>query len=278
MRTLQAEIIKELGVKPQIDPVTEIRRRVTFLKEYLKASGAAGFTLGISGGVDSTLGGKLAQLAVQELRTEGHRATFVAVQLPHGVQSDAADAQAAVDFIAPDEEYTVNIAAAVHAADQAVADSGYQQLSDFTRGNVKARMRMIMQYALAGDRGMLVVGTDHAAEAVTGFFTKHGDGGVDLVPLAGLNKRQNQALLQELGAPKALWAKVPTADLLDDQPQRTDEDELGLSYEQIDDYLEGRPIKTAAAEVLERRFLASRHKRAMPATPADSWWRPAAQD
>ncbi|WP_431710897.1 ammonia-dependent NAD(+) synthetase [Glutamicibacter uratoxydans] len=273
MRTLQAEIINELGVKAQIDPAEEIRQRVKFLKDYLRVTGAAGFTLGISGGVDSTLGGKLAQLAAEELRAEGQQATFVAVQLPHGVQQDAADAQAAVDFIAPDEQYTVNIAPAVQALDDAVTEAGYQQLSDFNRGNVKARMRMIVQYALAGDRRMLVIGTDHAAEAVTGFFTKHGDGGVDLVPLAGLNKRQNQALLRELGAPEHLWAKVPTADLLDDQPQRTDEDELGLRYEQIDDYLEGKPIAEEAAELLERRFLLSRHKRAVPATPADTWWR-----
>lgn len=276
MRELQAEIIKELGVKPHIDPAQEIRNRVGFLKDYLKVTGAKGFTIGISGGVDSTLVGKLAQLAVQELRAEGTEAAFVAVQLPHGVQMDAADAQAAIDFIGPDEAYTVNIADAVMGVDKAIAESGYQQLSDFNRGNVKARMRMIVQYALAGDRHLLVLGSDHAAEAVTGFYTKFGDGGADLVPLAGLNKRQNQALLRELDSPQALWAKVPTADLLDDQPQRTDEDELGLRYEQIDDYLEGKQIDTAAAELLERRYLVSRHKRTTPATPADTWWR--AQD
>jgi len=273
MRELQAEIIKELGVKPSIDPTAEISARVGFLKDYLKASGAKGFVLGISGGVDSTLVGKLAQLAAQELRAEGIEAVFVAVKLPHGVQKDAADAQAAIDFIAPDEDYTVNIADPVMAVDKAVAESGYQQLSDFNRGNVKARMRMIMQYALAGDRHLLVLGTDHGAEAVTGFYTKYGDGGVDIVPLEGLNKRQNQSLLRELEAPEKLWAKVPTADLLDNQPQRTDEDELGLRYEQIDDYLEGKDIGAEAAELIERRFMASRHKRTMPAAPADSWWR-----
>lgn len=273
MRELQAEIIKELGVKPEIDPAAEIRDRVDFLKDYLKSARAFGFALGISGGVDSTLGGRLAQMAVEELRAEGTDAKFVAVQLPHGVQRDAADAQAAVDFIAPDEDYTVNIADAVSAVDKSIAESGYQQLSDFNRGNVKARMRMIMQYALAGDRHLLVIGTDHAAEAITGFFTKHGDGGVDLVPLAGLNKRQNKELLRELGAPEKLWAKVPTADLLDEQPQRSDEDELGLEYDQIDDYLEGKDIDPAAAEALEHRYMVSRHKRTTPATPQEDWWR-----
>src|SRR5699024_10450061 len=129
------------------------------------------------------------------------------------------------------------------------------------------------QYAVAGDRGMLVIGTDHAAESVTGFFTKFGDGGADLLPLAGLNKRQNQALLRELAAPELLWAKAPTADLLDGQPQRTDEDELGLTSAQIDDYLEGREIDETAALSIERRFILSRHKRTVPATNLDKWWR-----
>ena len=101
---------------------------------------------------------------------------------------------------------------------------------------------MIAQYALAGEHNYLVIGTDHGAESVTGFFTKFGDGGADILPLFGLNKRQNRALLAELGAPARIWEKVPTADLLDGKPGRTDEDELGLGYDLIDDYLEGRDV------------------------------------
>ncbi len=273
MRELQAAIIEELGVKPAIDPADEIRTRVDFLKDYLAATGAKGFVLGISGGIDSTLAGRLAQLAVQEVRKDGGEASFIAVRLPHGVQHDAADAQAAMEFVAADTEYEVNIAKPVAGLDEALADAGRVPMSDFTRGNAKARVRMVVQYAIAGDKRMLVIGTDHAAESVTGFFTKFGDGGADLLPLAGLNKRQNQALLRELNAPELLWAKEPTADLLDGQPLRTDEDELGLSYGQIDDYLEGRDIDPAAAESIERRFIASRHKRAVPATYMDKWWR-----
>ncbi|UYQ77823.1 ammonia-dependent NAD(+) synthetase [Glutamicibacter sp. JL.03c] len=273
MRELQAEIIEELGVRPEIDAAQEIRRRVDFLKDYLSATGAKGFVLGISGGIDSTLAGRLAQLAVQEVREAGGEARFVSVRLPHGVQQDAADAAAAMDFIAADEQFEVNIAKPVAALDEAITDAGHPKISDFNRGNAKARTRMIVQYAIAGDRGMLVLGTDHAAESVTGFFTKFGDGGADLLPLAGLNKRQNQALLRELQAPELLWSKKPTADLLDGQPQRADEDELGLTYDQIDDYLEGREVAEAAAEAIEKRFVASRHKRAVPATYWDTWWR-----
>ncbi|MGV2854414.1 ammonia-dependent NAD(+) synthetase [Glutamicibacter sp. AGC13] len=273
MRELQAKIIDELGVRPEIDAADEIRRRIDFLKDYLAATGARGFVLGISGGIDSTLAGRLAQLAVEEVRESGGEAHFVSVRLPHGVQKDAADAEAAMDFVAADEQFEVNIQKPVAAFDEALADAGHPALSDFNRGNLKARTRMIMQYAMAGDRGMLVLGTDHAAESITGFFTKFGDGGADLLPLAGLNKRQNQALLRELQAPELLWAKEPTADLLDGQPLRADEEELGLTYPQIDDYLEGREIDPAAAEVIERRFVGSRHKRTVPATYWDKWWR-----
>ncbi|PRB69256.1 ammonia-dependent NAD(+) synthetase [Arthrobacter sp. MYb213] len=272
MRELQAEIIEELGVMPEIIPTQEITRRVGFLKDYLAATGASGFVLGISGGIDSTLAGRLAQLAVQEIREAGGEARFIAVRLPHGVQSDADDAMKAMAFVAADEEFEVNIEKPVSALDAALDDAGHPRLTDFNRGNAKARMRMIVQYALAGDRRFLVLGTDHAAESVTGFFTKFGDGGADLLPLAGLNKRQNQALLRQLDAPELLWAKEPTADLLDGQPLRSDEDELGLTYANIDDYLEGREVDSAVAEVIESRFLGSRHKRAVPATYRDTWW------
>jgi NAD+ synthase len=146
-------------------------------------------------------------------------------------------------------------------------------MSDFTKGNVKARARMIAQYAIAGQRALLVVGTDHAAEAVTGFFTKFGDGGADVTPLTGLTKRQGRALLEALGAPSRLVLKAPTADLLDETPGQTDEANLGLSYADIDDYLEGHDVADATAEAIETRYLATRHKRETPATLFDSWWR-----
>jgi NAD+ synthase len=146
-------------------------------------------------------------------------------------------------------------------------------ISDFHKGNTKARTRMIAQYALAGEHNYLVIGTDHGAESVTGFFTKYGDGGADILPLFGLNKRQNRALLAELGAPARIWEKIPTADLLDDKPGRTDEDELGLGYDTIDDYLEGRDVPDAAAERIEAMYLRTRHKRTVPVTIFDTWWK-----
>ncbi|GGH64350.1 ammonia-dependent NAD(+) synthetase [Rothia aerolata] len=273
MRELQAKIIEEMGVKPKIDPAGQVRKRVQFLVDYLKASGAKGFVLGISGGVDSTLAGRLCQLAVEELAMEGIDADFIAVRLPYKVQQDEDDAQAALKFIMPKTTVTFNVGAAVDGFESAFQEATGREIADFNKGNVKARARMIAQYALAGEKNLLVVGTDHAAESITGFFTKFGDGGADVLPLAGLNKRQNRELLKVLGAETKLWEKVPTADLLDGKPGRTDEEELGLTYDQIDDYLEGKEIPEEAAENLEQKYLRSRHKRALPVTIFDDWFK-----
>lgn len=271
---LQKEIVDKLGVKPTIDAVAEIESRVDFLVDYLRTTRAAGYVLGISGGQDSTLAGKLAQLAVEKARDEGLEAQFVAVRLPHGVQADEDDAQLALNFIAPDETVTVNIEPATTAISAVVAEAlGMAHLGDFNKGNVKARMRMIAQYAIAGERGLLVVGSDHAAENITGFFTKHGDGAADLIPLAGLNKRQGAAMLQHLGANPRLWEKVPTADLEEDRPALPDVDALGVTYQQIDDYLEGKPVDDAAAQRLEHLWRIGQHKRHLPPGPAETWWR-----
>ncbi|MGU3434165.1 ammonia-dependent NAD(+) synthetase [Actinomycetes bacterium M1A6_2h] len=274
MSDLRQRIIDELAVRPTIDPATEIEKRVGFLADYLAATPAHGFVLGISGGQDSTLTGRLCQLAAERVRGQGGEAEFVAVRLPYGVQADEADATIALDFVRPDRTVTVDIAPAADAnAESAATALGVGRLRDFVRGNIKARVRMVAQYALAGELGHLVVGTDHAAEAVTGFFTKFGDGGVDLTPLTGLTKRQGAALLRELGAPDSTWSKVPTADLEDDRPALPDEVALGVTYTQIDDYLEGEQVSAEAAERIETMFTQTCHKRTVPVTPDDSWWK-----
>lgn len=273
MRELQQQIIDEMGVRPQIDPAEEIDRRVGFLCEYLRLTGAKGFVLGISGGIDSSLAGRLAQLAVERLASEGTEAEFVAVRLPYRTQADEADAQRALEFIRPQTSLVFDVEPATTGIERVYRAATGADLTDFTKGNVKARQRMIAQYAIAGDRNLLVIGTDHAAESVTGFFTKYGDGGADILPLFGLDKRQNQALLRELGAPEAVWTKKPTADLLDATPGREDEDELGITYDVIDDYLEGREVTEEQAEAIEHRYLITRHKRTTPVSLVDPWWK-----
>lgn len=272
--TLQQRIIRELGVLPTINAAEEIERRVEFLVQYAQSiPGVRGFVLGISGGQDSSLAGRLAQLAAERLRDRGVEAEFWAVRLPHGVQHDEDDAQLALSFIQPDQSVTVNIAASVEGLVSEVTAATGKPVSDFNKGNIKARERMVAQYALAGDRGLLVIGTDHAAEAITGFFTKFGDGAADITPLQGLTKGQGAELLRELGAPDRLWEKAPTADLLDGEPGQTDESSLGVSYAEIDAYLRGEQVSEAAAANLERRYLATDHKRRVPVSPADIWWK-----
>ncbi|AZS74240.1 NAD(+) synthase [Streptomyces lydicus] len=270
-KALQQEIARDLQVTASFDAEQEIERRVSFLTERLTSTGLRSLVLGISGGVDSTTTGRLCQLAVERARAAGHEATFYAMRLPYGVQADEKDAQRALEFLRADRELTVDIRPASDAALQAALDGGLTfrdaHHQDFVQGNIKARQRMIAQYAVAGAHGGLVVGTDHAAEAVSGFFTKFGDGAADVVPLTGLTKRRVRAVSAALGAPEELVHKVPTADLETLDPGKPDEDALGVSYDQIDDFLEGKPVDEAAARAIVRRYRLTEHKRALPIAP-----------
>ncbi|GAB7206740.1 hypothetical protein OS21_32350 [Dickeya oryzae] len=138
--SLQQEIIRALGVKDAIDPAQEIRVSVDFLKNYLKAHPfVKSLVLGISGGQDSTLTGKLCQTAITELRQETGKADyrFIAVRLPYGVQADEQDCQDAIQFIQPDQVLTVNIKPAVDASEATLRAIGIE-LSDFVKGNEKS--------------------------------------------------------------------------------------------------------------------------------------------
>ena len=268
---LQRRIIDELEV---IDPDTfdaaaQVEHRVGFLADYLRQTRARGYVLGISGGVDSSVGGRLAQLACERVRAEGGVATFVAMRLPYRVQADEADAARSLAFVAADEVMTVDIGPAGDALWQSVEAAGLPDgdREDFHRGNVKARVRMVTQYAVAGSRGLLVVGTDQAAEAVVGFYTKFGDGAVDLTPLFGLPKRRVKEIARHLGAGESLVEKVPTADLEDGKPLVADEAALGVRYAVVDDYLEGLEISPADEATITGWYHRTAHKRALPVTP-----------
>ncbi|RKP47783.1 ammonia-dependent NAD(+) synthetase [Pararobbsia silviterrae] len=270
---VQRRIADALYVAEHFDVQQEIERRVAFLADYLRKSGLSCYVLGISGGVDSTTSGRLAQLAVERLRSNGYDARFIAVRLPYGVQHDEADAQQALGFIRADRTLIVDIKPAADAMLASLVASGMvfagDAYRDFVHGNIKARQRMIAQYAMAGaDRGV-VIGTDHAAESVMGFFTKFGDGGADVLPLAGLNKRRVRALAIALGVTEAIACKVPTADLETLRPQRPDEDAYGIPYDAIDDFLECKPVSNTIYDTVLRFYEATRHKRVLPYTPFD---------
>lgn len=269
--SLQQEIARDLQVSASFDAEQEIERRVAFLAGQLTGSGLRSLVLGISGGVDSTTAGRLCQLAVERVREAGQEATFFAMRLPYGAQADEEDAQRALEFIRPDRTLTVDVRPASDAALEAVLAGGTvfrdAHHQDFVHGNIKARQRMIAQYAVAGAHDGLVVGTDHAAEAVSGFFTKFGDGAADVVPLTGLTKRRVRAVAQALGAPQTLVWKTPTADLETLKPGLPDEEALGVTYDDIDDFLEGKPVAEAAHEAIVRRYRLTAHKRQLPIAP-----------
>ncbi|EGQ3895248.1 TPA: ammonia-dependent NAD(+) synthetase [Staphylococcus pseudintermedius] len=267
MSEMQAMIVEEMKVKPSIDSAETIKEMQHFIEQYLHAhTFVKTLVLGISGGQDSTLAGKLVQLAVENMRNaSGRDVQFIAMKLPYGVQKDADEVEDALNFIHPDRIVTVNIKPAVDQSVQSLQEAGIA-LSDFHKGNEKARERMKVQYAIAANTSGIVVGTDHSAENITGFFTKHGDGAADIAPLFGLNKRQGRQLLQYLGAPAHLYEKVPTADLEDDKPQLPDEEALGVTYEAIDNYLEGKGVSPEDAAVIERHYVRNAHKRELAYT------------
>ncbi|MFJ1269957.1 ammonia-dependent NAD(+) synthetase [Legionella lytica] len=271
---LQKIIIEALKVSSSFNVEYELENRVDFLKNYLRSTSQKAFILGISGGIDSTLAGRLAQKAVEELRADAYPAYFIAVRLPYGTQSDEEDAQAAIDYIKPDQLLNINIKEssdailnAMHKASHIFSSSAQQ---DFILGNIKARQRMVVQYALASSHQGLVIGTDHASEAVMGFFTKFGDGACDVAPLTGLTKGRVRELGLFMGVPSALVNKKPTADLETLAPQRLDEDVYGVTYTQIDAFLEGKPVADMIYEKIITAYFQSEHKRNLPITPYSS--------
>jgi len=274
------EIISEMKVLPSIDAEYEIKRRIEFIQQQLKKASMKTLVLGISGGVDSTTCGRLAQLAVEDLNQQSNNSDyqFIAVRLPYDIQVDEEDAQLSLAFIQPSQSLAVNIKQATNALHNEVISildknsllKANEQQMDFAKGNVKARNRMIAQYEIAGLLNGLVIGTDHSAENITGFYTKFGDGACDLAPLFGLNKRQIRQIATVLGAPQQLINKTPTADLESLSPSKADEEALGLSYDQIDDFLEAKQIPLEFEQKLIRIFNKTQHKRAPIATIYDS--------
>lgn len=262
--SLQQEIIALLGVKPSIDPQEEIARRVGFLKEYVTKAGASGLLIAISGGVDSAVATGLCKRATDELTAEtGKEYMTLGVFQPYGQQEDIAHSYAVAEAFALKHKVETNIEEAVDEialeTEHAFKSLGMSRhISRGGKGNVKARTRMVVQYALAFDLNLLVVGTDHASEALTGFYTKWGDGAVDITPLSSLNKRQVREVARALGVPAEVVDKAPTAGLWAGQ---TDEAELGVSYDDNSDYLEGKTIPDASREILEKHYQRTQHKR-----------------
>lgn len=277
-----------LGVVAHFDAKAEIDKRVAFIKAQLVASKQFSLVLGVSGGVDSLTASLLCQRAVNELNASleagARQYSFIAVKLPYKLQKDRDVVEECLAFIKPSFITDINIGDATDALMAGSLDTAHSAAAgskgvlnsdalaslafqDFVKGNIKARMRMIAQYALANMFNGLVVGTDHAAEAVTGFFTKFGDGGCDIAPLSGLVKREVRALAKEMGAAEHLYNKVPTADLEELAECKPDEAALGVSYQDIDAFLKDEPVSDAAADTIIGWYTKTEHKRQLPIVP-----------
>ena len=267
----QLKIVQELKVVHAFNSAAEVVRRATFLADQLINHDRKTLILGISGGVDSLVAGYLVRNAIERARNRGHQAQFIAVRLPYGVQHDEADAQLALTLLKPDQIMTIDIKPATDSLVQGLRATGLlfsdATHEDFIIGNIKARQRMVAQYGIAGATEGLVVGTDHAAEALMGFFTKYGNGACDVAPLSGLIKHQVRQLGLAFGAPESLVMKTPTGDLESLTPGKPDEETFGITYAQIDEFLKGNRVDAAIYDIIVKQYRATAHKRGLPTDP-----------
>ncbi|SHI60317.1 NAD(+) synthase [Desulfosporosinus lacus] len=235
-----------------------IDQTVEWLQKKVTEAKAKGVVVGISGGVDSAVVAGLCSRAFSE--------NCIGVVMPsHSNPDDTEDAL----WIAEGFEIRtieVNLSGA-HTQVMGQVKKGLESIScnlvaeKMSQGNLKARLRMSTLYAVANAMNYMVVGTDNAPESYTGYFTKYGDGGVDLLPISSLTKTEVRAWARMLGLPMRIATRVPTAGLW---PGQTDESELGITYDQIDRYLLGEEVSPEVQERIESLHRQSEHKRNMP--------------
>ncbi|MDD4079430.1 MAG: NAD+ synthase [Eubacteriales bacterium] len=241
----------EEGLAVDYQVVTE--KIVAWLQEKISAAGAKGCVLGLSGGIDSAVVAALTQRAYPQ--------DTLAVILP--VESGAEDVEDAwlVARHLGVRAVEINLDKAFRSFIAALETSSDLAADNLAVANLKPRLRMAALYYLAARNNYLVVGTGNKSEIVTGFFTKYGDAGVDLEPMGDLVKTQVWELARHLQLPERIIEKRPTAGLW---PGQTDEDELGFSYRQLDEYILSGTTDAAAVEKIERAIRRSRHKQEMP--------------
>ncbi len=231
-----------------------MNRTADWLCEEVSAAGCRGTVVGLSGGVDSS--------ATAALCYRAFGSDSLAVMLPcYSSEEELTHAQMVAKAVGMPTA-TISLDTAYDALEEVLfCSDGPQHLA---RANVKPRLRMTALYYMAQSYSKLVVGTDNKAELYLGYFTKFGDGGCDLLPLAHLTKGQVRLIARHLGIPPAVVQRKPTAGLWSGQ---TDEDELGFTYDEVDSYLLGREVDPRVAREIERRHIASQHKRSTPAVP-----------
>ena len=244
--------------------MTRAENSARWLAERAAGAGARGFVFGLSGGIDSAVVARLCQMAAPQ--------RVLGVLLPcYSHPQDEADARLVagafaipivrVDLASTFDALTDSLQHAVKGmpAHVDVVDIK-QQLPD---ANIKPRLRMASLYFIANSLNYLVVGTGNRCEIALGYYTKYGDGGVDVLPIGNLLKSEVRALARELNVPQPVIDKAPTAGLWVGQ---TDEEEMGFSYDTLERYLTqgASGVPPEVAQRIERLQRASEHKRALP--------------
>ncbi len=237
---------------------------VAWLRGQVDQTGTKGLIVGVSGGLDSAVVAALIKRAMPD--------GSMGLILPcHSAPEDVLDARLVcetLDLTYGELDLTPAHQAILEPTLRLLPEEGERRSAD---ANLRARLRMCALYTAANALGYLVVGTDNAAEYWTGYFTKYGDGGCDLLPLAQFTKEEVRGLAGLLGVPDRIIHKTPSAGLW---PGQTDEGELGVSYADIDGYLQGRTIPEEAAAKLLRLHRQTEHKRRTPTIFQRPWGKP----
>ncbi len=240
----------------------KIEHVVNWLREQVKESGTKGLIVGISGGIDSAV---VANLIYRAFPENSLGVIMPINSNPKDVEDGIAVAkQAGIKYLQVDLSDEKCLMAEKVVEQLQISDLYDGERQRIMDANLRARLRMSTLYAIANNLNYLVVGTDNAAEVYTGYFTKYGDGGVDVLPIAPLKKCEVFEWARMLGVPQAILDRKPSAGLWEGQ---TDEKEMGTTYEYIDAFLEGKEIPSVDREIIERLHRISAHKRTMPPSP-----------
>lgn len=240
----------------------KIEKLIAWLREQVHNAGLNGAVVGISGGIDSAV--------VTHLIKRAFPNDSLGLIMPcKSNPKDKEDALKVVESCGIKHlviDLTETHQTLFREIEKQLKEKGEwnEEAAKLGDANTRARLRMTTLYAVANNYGYLVVGTDNAAEWHTGYFTKYGDGGVDLVPLVHFTKGEVREMARILGVPEEIITKAPSAGLWEGQ---TDESEMGTTYEMIDKYLKGEDIPEKDRQIIERLHKRSHHKRQLAIAP-----------